>query len=278
MGESPVWDHREGVLYFVDAEACAVLWYDPASGETRRADAPGGYLGAMALRDDGGILVVMDNGFHSLDFATGQTVALAEPEAGNEETGFNDCKVDRRGRLIAGSIHNDCAEHAGSLYRLDHDLTCTRLDGDFICANGPCWSPDNRTLYVADSYAHEIHAYDYDIETGNVAGRKLLTATMADDGVPDGMTVDAEGYLWNARFGGGKAERLAPDRTVDRDIVMPVGWVTSVIFGGPECDVLYATTSGGEWAGERDTADHAGYLFAIHDLGVKVLPERRFAG
>jgi len=99
-----------------------------------------------------------------------------------------------------------------------------------------------------------------------------------DDDVPDGMTVDAEGYLWNARFGGGVVVCMAPDGSTDWVIEMPVRGVTSVTFGGPDHDVLYVTTSGGEWGGARDPSEYAGCLFAIHDLGVRGLPERCFAG
>jgi len=232
----------------------------------------------MALRENGGAVLVMDDGFHSFDFDTQTTTPISEPEAGEGALSFNDCKVDRRGRLIAGSMHIDCTEAAGGLCRLDPDLTCTKLDGDYICANGPCWGPDNQILYVADSYAGEIHAYDYDLATGQARNRRLFVSMSGDDVVPDGMTVDAEGYLWNARFGGGVVVRMAPDGSTNRIIEMPVAGVTSVTFGGPGHDVLYVTTSGGEWDGARDPSEYAGCLFAIHDLGVRGLPELRFAG
>ncbi len=278
LGECPIWDDQEQALYFTDFNAGTIIRHEPGSAERKHWHVACGWLGSMALREGGGAVLVMDDGFHSFDFDTETVTPIAEPEAGEDTLSFNDCKVDRQGRLIAGSMHRDCKEAAGGLYRLDHDLTCTRLDTDYICANGPCWSPDNSILYVADSYAGEIHAYDYDFATGNAHNRRLLVATPNDGSVPDGMTVDAEGYLWNARFCGGVVVRMSPDGKTDRVIEMPVGWVTSLTFGGPEHDVLYVTTSGGEWDGARDTSEHAGCLFAIHDLGVKGLPERRFAG
>lgn len=279
LGECPIWDEQEQALYFTDFNAGTITRHEPGSGERKHWNVACGWLGSMALREGGGAVLVMDDGFHSFDFGTETTTPIVEPEAGKDALSFNDCKVDRRGRLIAGSMHRDCTETAGGLYRLDPDLSCKRLDGDYICANGPCWSPDNTVLYVADSYACEIHAYDYDLATGDAHNRRLIVTTSGgDDGVPDGMTVDAEGYLWNARFGGGVVVRMTPDGRADRVIEMPVGWVTSVTFGGPDHDILYVTTSGGEWDGARDPSEHAGCVFAIHDLGVRGLPERRFAG
>jgi len=278
LGECPIWDVQEQALWFTDFNAGTIIRHEPVSGERTHWHVACGWLGSMALREGGGAILVMDDGFHSFDFETETATPIVEPEAGENALSFNDCKVDRRGRLIAGSMHRDCEETIGSLCRLDPDLSCKLLDGDFICANGPCWSPDNTVLYVADSYACEIHAYDYDVETGDVCNRRLIVTTSGDDGVPDGLTVDAEGYLWNARFGGGVVVRMSPDGKTDRVIEMPVGWVTSLTFGGPDHDILYVTTSGGEWDGARDTSEHAGCLFAIHDLGVQGLPERRFAG
>jgi len=278
LGECPYWDDAEQALWFTDFNAGLIVRHDPGSGERRQWKVECGWLGSFALRENGGAVLVMDEGLHAFDFDSGIVSAIALPEADRDDLSFNDCKVDRRGRLIAGSMHNDCTETSGSLYRLDLDMTCTRLDGGFICANGPCWSPDNTTLYVADSYAGTFLSYRYDIDTGDIADRRVLFTVPDSEGVPDGATVDAEGYLWNARFGGGKVVRIAPDGTTNREIEMPVGWVTSVAFGGPEHDMLYVTTSGGEWDGASDPSEHAGCLFAIHDLGVRGLPERRFAG
>jgi len=278
LGESPVWDHRNGVLYFVDAAACAVLCYDPESGKTRRWDVDGGYLGAMALCEEGGVVVVMDNGFHRLDLETGATVALAEPEAVNAETGFNDCKVDRQGRLVGGSLHTGASEPRGSVYRLDADHTCTRIDTGLIESNGPCFSPDGRTFYIADSYAEVIYAYDCDPVSGDASNRRVFYSSAGTGGQPDGATVDAEGHVWSAQFGAGKIHRIAPDGSVVRSIDVPVKWVSCMTFAGPDIDTMYVTSIGCEIAGERDDSPEAGGLFVIRGLGVQGLPEPRFAG
>lgn len=278
LGESPIWDPRDGVLYFVDCIACAIFRYNPRNGDFKRWDVAGDYLGSLALRADGGAILVMDDGFHSFDFETGRTAVIVEPEAGQDELCFNDCKVDRQGRLIAGSMHTGSSKPVAGIYRIDVDLGCTRLDGDMICPNGPCWSPDGGTLYVSDSYGEAIFAYDYDTSTGDVTNRRTFLSTAGSGGYPDGGTVDAEGYVWSAHFDSGTIRRISPDGIVERVIELPIQWVASLTFGGDNHDVLYVTTIGDEYDGERDASPQAGGLFAIHDLGIQGLAETRFAG
>jgi L-arabinonolactonase len=278
LGESPIWDPTHRVLYFVDSLAAAVFCYDPKTGNIKCWDIACDYLGSLALRADGGAILVMDNGFHSLDFETGKTSVIIEPEAGHDELCFNDCKVDRQGRLVAVSMHTGGSDSLGGIYRLDSNLDCTRLDGGLICGNGPCWSPDGGTLYVSDSYGNAIFAYDYDISTGNTSNRRTWHSTDGTGGYPDGATVDAEGYLWSANFDSGCIRRINSEGVVDRVIELPVQWVASLTFGGDDNDILYVTTIGGEDNGKRDASPQAGGLFAIHDLGIKGLAERRFVG
>ncbi|MCP4387732.1 MAG: SMP-30/gluconolactonase/LRE family protein [Gammaproteobacteria bacterium] len=278
LGESPIWDPQNGALYFVDCMACAIFRYDPRKGDIKRWDVTGEYLGSLALRANGGAILVMDDGFHSFDFDSGETTVITEPEAGQGDLCFNDCKVDRQGRLIAGSMHTGSSEPVAAIYRLDTDLSCTRLDGDMICPNGPCWSLDGRRLYVSDSYGEAIFAYDYDVKTGDISNRRTFLSTVGSGGYPDGGTVDAEGYLWSAHFDSGTIRRIDPEGSVERVIELPVQWVASLTFGGENHDVLYVTTIGSEYDGKRDTSDQAGGLFAIHDLGIQGLAENRFAG
>jgi len=278
LGESPIWDPQDGVLYFVDCPACAILCYDPRNGDTKRWDVACDYLGSLALRTSGGAILVMDDGFHAFDFETGMAVAIAEPEAGRAELCFNDCKVDHQGCLIAVSMHTGFTDPIAGLYRLDTDLTCTRLDGGYICANGPCWSPDGSTLYVSDSNADAIFSYDYDTATGVASNRRIFLSTAGSGGYPDGGTVDADGYVWSAHFDSGTIRRISPKGVVERIIELPVQWVASLTFGGDNHDILYFTSIGCEYEGERDSSPQAGGLFAIHGLGIQGLAEPRFAG
>jgi L-arabinonolactonase len=278
LGECPIWDPQDGVLYFVDCPDSAIFRYDPRRGDIKRWDVVCEYLGSMALRIGGGAILSMDDGFHTFDFETCKTTIIAEPEAGQDELCFNDCKVDRQGRLISVSMHTGSTDPVAGMYRIDTDLSCTKLDGGLICPNGPCWSPDGRTLYLSDSYADEILAYDYDVATGDVSNRRTFLSTAGSGGYPDGGTVDSEGYMWSAHFDSGTIRRIAPDGTVDRVVELPVKWVASLTFGGDNHDILYFTTIGCEYDGERDTTAQAGGVFAIHGLGVQGLEEPRFAG
>jgi sugar lactone lactonase YvrE len=278
LGESPQWDAVEDVLYWVDSLAVTMFRLDPSSGRIVSWNLPGDYLGSMALREGGGAVVAMDAGFHLFDFASGACTAIAAPEAGVAANRFNDGKVDRRGRFVAGSMNREEAEPTGALYRLDPDHSWTKLDEGFACSNGPCWSRDGRILYFADSIDQVIYAYDYDPDTGAVANRRVFVSTAEIGGHPDGATVDSEGYVWSAQFGAGCLRRFAPDGTLDRTVELPVSWVASVTFGGADLDVLYVTSIGGSIGDDSDASPQAGGLFAIHGLGVKGLPEPRFKG
>jgi sugar lactone lactonase YvrE len=278
LGESPQWDAREGVLYFVDSLACEIFRHDPARAATESWKVAGRYLGSMALREAGGAVVAMDAGFHLFDFATGRLETVAEPEAGLADNRFNDGKVDRQGRFVAGSMHAREAEPTGALWRLDADHSVTRLDEGFNCSNGPCWSPDGATLYHADTVASVIHAYDYDARTGSATGRRVFVSTEEFGCQPDGATVDADGHVWSAQFAGGCVRRFAPDGSLERTVALPASWIASPAFGGPDLDVLYVTSIGDPLGGESDPSAQAGGLFAIHGLGVRGLPEPRFKG
>lgn len=279
LGEGPVWDIEEQRLYWIDSLGCKVYRCTADGREVRAWDLPE-RIGSMALRSSGGAVLALANGFHFLDFATGETSFIVDPEAGKVHNRLNDGKVDRRGRFIAGSMDVNEEGYNGALYRLDPDLSLHKLDDRIICSNGPCWSPDSRTFYFADSWSGEIWAYDYDLDTGGVSNRRTFTKLdTSRGGAADGSTVDAEGFLWNAQVYDGRLIRYAPDGTVDRVIEMPVKKVTSVNFGGPNMDVLYVTSMSKPPL-PRFPKDgvQGGSLFAIHDLGVRGIPEPRFGG
>lgn len=278
LGESPQWDPVDGVLYWVDSLAVKIFRLDPPTGNIESWELPGNYLGSMALREQGGAVVAMDAGFHLFDFDSGRCEMIAEPEAELASNSFNDGKVDRRGRFVAGSMHSEETAPTGALYRLDPGHAWTRLDAGFACSNGPCWSPDGRTLYFADSPNQVIYAYDYDLEAGTVADRRVFLSTRVLGGQPDGATVDADGYVWSAQFGGGCLRRFAADGSLDRTVELPVSWVASVMFGGDDLDTLYVTSIGAALGDKTDPSPQAGGLFAIHGLGAKGLPEPRFKG
>lgn len=279
LGEGPLWDVQEQRLYWIDSFGCRVFRCTADGREVRAWDVPE-KIGSMALRKQGGAVLSLANGFHFLDFETGETKLIVDPEPGKTQNRLNDGKVDHRGRFVAGSMDVSEAGPNGALYRLDPDLTVHKLDDNIICSNGPCWSPDGRTLYFSDSWSGEIWAYDYELETGAVSHRRTFARIDGSTGgAADGATVDAEGYLWNAQVYDGKLVRYSPDGKVDRVIEMPVKKVTSVNFGGPNLDVLYVTSMAKPPL-PRFPGDGVlrGSTFAIHGLGVRGLPEPRFGG
>ncbi len=278
LGEGPLWDPEGGVLYWVDSEAPKLWCHDPVTGAIDGWDLPGRTVGSLALRASGGFILAMDNGIHGFDPATGACELLATVFEADGKRRLNDGKTDAAGRFIVGSMDAVEREPLGSLYRVDTDFSVHPLDHGFIVSNGPCFSPDGRTLYHADSHATQINAYDYDLETGAVANKRPLVATRRHKGAPDGMTVDADGFIWSALIIAGKLARFAPDGSLDRLVEMPVHTVTSTMFGGPDLDVLYVTSMGKPVAGRDFGETDGGGLFAVHGLGVNGRPEPLFAG
>ena len=276
LGEGPVWDVEEQALYFTDVTGQKIWRYDPATDGFRNWTTPG-LVGSLALRRSGGAVLALGHGFHLFDFDTGEATFIADPQGGDERTQFNDGKADARGRFLAGTVHKPAKEPVAALYRLDPDHTVTQLDDGIIISNGPCFSPDGSTLYFADSIPRHIYAYDYDLDTGAVANRRVFADTTALGGIPDGATVDAEGRIWSAICDGGKVACWRPDGVLEQVIEVPPKLSSSVMFGGPNLDQLYVTSIDPTLFGRTpEPAD--GGLYVITGLGVRGLPEPRYAG
>jgi len=280
LGEGPVWDTQEQTLYWVDIEGQVYLRYLPQLDEVERVTV-GARIGSFALRASGGLVMATDRGFALWDPAGRQLTTIADPEAGRPAMRFNDGKVDPRGRFWAGTMTEDEQQHAagpGSLYRLDPDLSVHRMDTDYAIANGLGWSPDGQTMYVTDSPRHVIYAYDYNAATGQVTNRRPLISTDGESGVPDGLTVDAEGYIWSARWGGGKIVRYGPSGAKERELRLPVQYPTSCCFGGPTLSDLYVTSASQPIPPEKRASQPlAGDLFRVRTSATG-LPMFRFQG
>jgi L-arabinonolactonase len=278
VGEGPVWDAAEQALYFLDIVRQRVHRYDPARGETRSWDTPN-KIGSMALRARGGAILALPDGIYTLDFDSGDVGPLVRSEKSDPRIQFNDGKVDRRGRFIVGSTDTNirACEPIGSLYRLDADHELSVIDTGIHMSNGPCWSPDNKIFYFSDSFPFTIYAYDYDIETGGVADRRLFADTRELGGIPDGATVDSDGLMWMAICEGAKVVAFRPDGRVERIVEIPAKLTASVMFGGPDLDLLYVTTLDPTVLG-RPPEENGGRTFVIEGLGARGIPEPRYAG
>lgn len=277
LGEGPVWDPADGLLYFVDITGGRVWRCDPEREAFECRDF-GTTVSAVGLRAAGGLVVASGAGVEFLDFASGTRTPVADPNGGDSRTRFNDAKVDRRGRFLVATMDNQQQDPIGKLYALEPDRSVRTVATGFIIANGPAWSPDGRTFYLSDSGRHTMFAYDYDPDTGDVANRRTFATSEGHGGTPDGCTVDAEGFVWSCFNLGGKVVRLTPDGRIDRVIDMPVDTPSSLSFGGPRLDVLYVTSMRSGGPGAEAHSPQAGGLFTVHGLGVTGLPEPRYAG
>jgi len=278
LGEGPLWDIEEQRLFWIDSFDGRVFRCTADGREVRAWDVPQ-KIGSMCLRKSGGAVVSLARGFHFLDFKTGEVSLIRDPEPDRPNNRLNDGKVDKQGRFVAGSMDTMEEGPNGALYRLNPDLTVTTLERGIIVSNGPCWSPDGGTFYFTDTWSGEISACDYDQKAGTVTNRRCFCRIPEGDGAFDGATVDAAGCVWSAHVYAGRIVRYRPDGSVDRTIEMPVKKVTSVMFGGPNLDILYATSMAKPPLPRfPDDGVLRGSLFAIHGLGVNGLPERRFAG
>ena len=285
LGEGPLWDVAEQALYGADVLGRLVWRLDPVSGDERSWPI-GDLVSALALCREGGAIIARSKGLYHLDFTSGQQRPLASPLPQGSANLLNDGKVDRAGRFIFGSV-NPAALPADAAYWRYSGGALALLDDGYQVTNGPCWSPDSRIFYAADSVRNQIYAYDYDLASGAATNRRVFADFADAGGIADGATVDAEGCLWVAVCGGGKLIRLRPDGTKERSIELPTPLTSSVMFGGPALDRLFVTSINGEAAAREipmaaanptPADDNAGALFVIDGLGIRGLPETRFAG
>ena len=276
-GEGPLWDSAEQALYFIDNFGKKAHRYHPATGETRTWEMPD-VITAFALRTGGGAVVTLRSGIYLVNLDTGKLECLS-PLAEPRPHGFNDGKVDRRGRFLIGASTANIANPTpdGGLLRLDPNHRITKLDQGIHFSNGPCWSPDDKTFYFSDSWLKNIYAYDYDIETGGVSNKRVFVNTADLGGVPDGATIDEAGRLWVAIYGGGQIAAFSRDGKLERTVSMPVKLVSSLTFGGANLDRMYVTTIAHGIGGEP-VEEGAGHVYVIDGLKVRGIPEPRFAG
>jgi len=275
LGECPLWDEREAMLWWVDSRWPAVKRLDPASGAVMMLVLPE-VVGSIAFRERGGLIAATKSGIHFLDAAGGALAPAANPEAQLPQNRFNDGRCDRAGRFWVGTMSDVKRDPVGSLYRVDTDFTCIKLRNGIIIPNSLAFSPEGRTMYFADTNRHTIWSWDYHLASGAATNERVFADT--GSGRPDGSCVDAEGCLWNAEYGAWRLVRYTPRGKVDRVVALPVANPTCCCFGGEDLDTLYVTT-----ATQRLTPEElaqqplAGSLLALRP-GVKGLAEARFAG
>ena len=265
-GEGPLWHPIEQRVYWVDIPKGRLFRYHPASGAHEMCF-EGDPLGGFTIQADGALLLFMARGTIKIWRDGVFTTVIAEiPE--ERETRFNDVFADPAGRVFCGTMPT--ADRLGRLYRLDLDGTLVRLLEGIGCSNGMGLTPDHRQLYYTDSEVYEIYLFDYDVASGAISNQRVFAAVAPNEGIPDGMTVDAQGYVWSARWDGGCLVRYTPEGVLERRISFPAKKVSSVTFGGPDYTDMYVTTAGGD--NKPGEGAGAGALFRLN-LGIQGVPE-----
>ena len=276
LGEAPQWHAGEQRLYWVDAFAPAIRSLDPASGVL--ASYPmSADIGSFVFTTDGHVIGGMRGGFHRIDLTTGAAGPIANPVARDPRLMLNDGKCDRHGRYWCASVHSDFIGAEAEIFRLDPDLSVHVMDRGFIVGNGIAFSPDDRRMYFADSRNETVWVYDFDIETGAIANRRVFFSTRDIDGRVDGATCDRDGNYWCALVHGGAVACISPEGRMIERIAVTAKHPTMVAFGGADLDVLYVTSATSLLLPEESAAwPHAGKLFRIDGLGARGISEPRF--
>jgi sugar lactone lactonase YvrE len=281
-GEAPLWDAAGERLLWVDLGGNLVYEYLPGSG-AKRILQNGLMVSGLALNHAEGLVLAGATGIH-LRAASGEVRPLLSRHQG-EALFFNDILADPSGRLYAGTLYwgaNGLEKH-GKLYLVEGSGAARVVDEGIEIANGLGLSPDDRTLYFADSARRVIHAYDVDPVTGDLSRKRDFVRIPREEGLPDGLTVDRDGFVWCAQWYGGQVVRYDPDGKVERRIPLPVSQVSSVAFGGEDLGDLYITTAADPWPSplappgfDFTTKDPGGSLYRIR-TGIHGRPEHRAA-
>ena len=271
LGEGPVWDARRRELIWVDIERGLVHRRTP-DGAERSLDV-GQPVGCAVPRAGGGLALALRDGFALLPASGGKARLVAPVEQHRLDTRMNDGGCDSRGRFWAGTMSLVGDTRCAALYRLDADLTVTRMLPGVSISNGLSWSPDERLMYHVDTPRRRIDVYEFHAAEGSVGARRAAIPVAPDQGRPDGLTVDAEGGIWVALWGGGAVQRYSPEGSLEEHLPLPVSQVTSCCFGGPDLATLYVTSA----ARGAEHEPLAGSLFACRP-GVRGLPATPFAG
>jgi sugar lactone lactonase YvrE len=245
-GEGPVWDPDSGCLYWTDIDGRKFYRYDQAHNQHALVQ-QGIEIAGYCLNQPGGFVIANSGGIWLWDGAGDLQLIASQME--NAKCQMNDAIADPEGRFFAGSNFYDADQpyELGKLIRVDHDGTARVVDEGFQLPNGLAFSPDEKTMYFTDSAARRIYSYEYDRHTGDLRNRRILVQVQDDEGLPDGLTVDAQGFLWSAQWYGGCVVRYDPEGHIERRIVIPAKQVSSIAFGGKDLTDIFITSAGKSW-------------------------------
>jgi sugar lactone lactonase YvrE len=279
IGEGPVWHSEEACLYWVNfIEQFHILRFSP---QTRHMDVfeTGVPVMALGIRKAGGFIAATGKGISRWDARRRTLEPFCEPAASQSTCRFNDAATDSRGRFWVGTLNDANPKNPdGELFCVQADGSWQVMDKDITVANGIGWSPDRKIMYFTDSFRYSIYAYDFAADAGTITNRRTFVQTSPDAGIPDGLTVDSEGFVWSAFWGGWKVVRYNPEGKVDREYRLPVPNTTRCAFGGKHLDELYITSASlGLSKEEKEQHVQSGDLFCLR-AGITGVDEPRFAG
>jgi D-xylono/L-arabinono-1,4-lactonase len=256
-GEGPIWHPAEQKLYWADIPNGRLFRYDPAAG-THEQFYDGPVVGGFTIQVDGSLLLFGERGAVTI-WRDGKLKTVIDEIPAERDTRFNDVIADPEGRVFCGTMPTE--QRPGKLYRLDPNGDLTVVIDDTGISNGLGFAPDLAHLYHTDSTRREINRFKYERSTGEISDKTLFVRTPDDEGVPDGMTVDTEGYVWSARWDGNALYRYTPEGEIDQKFEFPARKVSSVTFAGVDYRDIYVTTAGGE--NKAQEGEGAGALFRI---------------
>jgi sugar lactone lactonase YvrE len=275
LGECPVWLAGESRLMWVDGSGRRIQWLDTSTGAVERMELDR-EVGSVAPASGGSIVAALRHDFAMIDRSHALTV-VAGVERDLPGNRMNDGKCDSRGRFWAGSWTLDLSP-AASLYRLNADFSVEVMRAPVTCSNGLGWSPDDRLMYYIDSTTYRVDVFDYDADSGDIRERPPLVELAESTGMPDGLTVDADGCLWVCLWGGSAVHRYDPKGRLDMVLELPTANVTSCTFGGEDLRDLYITTAREDLDEQALAAQpEAGSLFVCRP-GAVGTPANAFAG
>ena len=282
VGESPVWHPEEQRLYWIDIQQKTIHRFDLESKVNESFPLPE-IVTSIALRAQGGLVLTLEKSFAFFDPATHHLEKISGVEENLPANRFNDGKCDPQGRFWAGTMDaKEWKKPSGNLYRMDVDHSVSRMQSQVICSNGTGWSPDGRTMYYTESFRYAIFAYDFEPENGSLSNRRTFAEMESNSGgFPDGMTIDAEGFVWSNQVGLGRIVRYDPDGKIERIVQLPVPRATDCTFGASHLDTLYVTSARETMTSQQlEKAPLSGSLFAINmgDAGIRGLPSMPFSG
>lgn len=268
LGEGIIWSARHNAIFWVDIEQPTLWMMDYTTGGIRSWPMPELICWIVERKDHDDFIVGMRSGFCTLKLDPLEIKLIGNLEPGVAGNRMNDAKVDRWGRIWAGTM----GKAGGSLYRIDPDLTSSRQDTGYQVTNGPTFSPDGNIMYHNDTPRRLVYAMDMNAD-GRLTNKRVFIKFEEEWGVPDGMTTDAEGYLWICCWDGSRISRFRPDGTLDRFISLPATRITNCVFAGPKLGTLFVNSATTGTSGQKD----AGSLFRLQP-GAKGLLANKFAG